>query len=343
MCVIIGKKCQLPNSKKKSWFLYKIRDRNYDPDYQLEVKTQGTTQSLYLVDQGTKWKEGVNNKKIMIVSAALDNHTDVETTGSGSTKKSEIRTKNQHKTLEEAMSQTSVKAAQKVLIRNLFVGTTFISDGTNFEITEIYLNNARLEELLKIEQENQDMEELSFAEQMDIIHPKLTKDDYDVAHTAITEDELVIRTNHGKLLKNAGYQPSDEETAGWESSTKRWNYTSKAIKQLGDDVHPFSVLTVISNLTDVDKIKQNNPIRPQEELPKEEQTPEAKYRYYTSSIIMLSPTGVLFLLPMTSNVDMSSSLKLKPDREVDFVLLPKRLKLYESLTGFDKFRADGLL
>ena len=38
MCVIAAKKVKLKNSDVENWFLYKVRDRNYDPEYKLEVE-----------------------------------------------------------------------------------------------------------------------------------------------------------------------------------------------------------------------------------------------------------------------------------------------------------------
>lgn len=45
MCVIIAKKCKL--KKKEKWFLYKIRDRNYNLKYELEIQNKNGKQPYY--------------------------------------------------------------------------------------------------------------------------------------------------------------------------------------------------------------------------------------------------------------------------------------------------------
>jgi hypothetical protein len=306
-----------------------VRDRNYDPDYKVEVKKSKGVESLYLLDQESGWREGINNKNLMVVSAALDNHADVETNGkSKQTKKSIKRTNDQHKMLADALAQTNIKKVTKILSDGLFQGTTFISDGDNLTIMEIYLKSSSYDrEIDKYPKE--EMEKLSGPEQTDRVMLGITRDDYDIKIQQIKKDRLVVRTNHGKLLKKAGYQPTDDEKDGWKSSTKRYQYVWDALEEL-DDPHPMDILSVVSNLTDVDKVKQNNPIRPQERLePKDRIEGAPEWKYYTSSIVMLSNTGKIFLVPVQSTIDNDSQMRLKDDREVDLIILPKNMALFE--------------
>ncbi len=338
MCVIIAKKCKLKNTKKERWFLYKVRDRNYDPDYKVEVKKSKGVESLFLLDQESGWREGINNKNLMIVSAALDNHADVEANGTSiQTKQSTIRTNAQHKMLEDSLQQTSIKQVTDILSKGLFQGTTFISNGDDLTIMEIYLKATAYDrEIAKYKEA--DLEKLSMAGQTDLVLKGITRDDYDIKIQPIKEDDTVIRTNHGRLLKKAGYQKDDEEADGWESSTKRYQYVKNALAEI-DDPHPFDILSVVSNLTDVDKVAQNNPIRAQEKLaPKNRIEGAPEYKYYTSSIVMMSNTGKLFLVPVQSTVDNDSQMRLKDDRQVDLIVLPKNMALFESLFGGHKFR-----
>ena len=53
------------------------------------------------------------------------------------------------------------------------------------------------------------------------------------------------------------------------------------------------------------------------------------FKYYTSSIIMLSNTGKIFLVPVQSTVDNDSQMRLKDDRTVDLIVLPKNMALFE--------------
>jgi len=80
----MAEKSVLKSSNKENWFLYKIRDRAYDPSYKLEVQEKNGVETLFLTDQDTAWSEGVNSSGIMVVSAALDNHSDLDDNGSGS-------------------------------------------------------------------------------------------------------------------------------------------------------------------------------------------------------------------------------------------------------------------
>ena len=342
MCVGIAKKCRLKGTGKEKWFLYKVRDRNYSPIYEVEVRNAKGAQTLFLTDQESGWKEGINDKGIMIVSMALDNHADVDANGtSDKTKGSIARTNKTHKLLENALTMTKIDNIVKTLTDGLFQGTTFISDGDNLTILEIYLRqSAHDREVEKYPEE--EMEKLSMAAQWDKVYLGITKDDYDIKSQPIKEDRLVVRTNHGKLLKDAGYTP--DETEGYLSSTKRYDYVWNALEKI-EDPHPMDILSVVSNLTDKDKVKQNNPIRPQEKLDAEDRKEDGPiYKYYTSSILMLSSTGKIFLVPMSSEVDEKSKLKLKPDRDVDLIVLPKNMALFESkkTSGFRKYTAKKM-
>jgi hypothetical protein len=332
MCIIISKKCKLKNTKKERWFLYKVRDRNYDPEYKVEIKKRNGVEALFLLDQESGWREGINNKNLMLVSSALDNHSDFDTNGrSKKTKDSIARTDFQHKLLETSLLQTNINKVTKILSDGLFQGTTFISNGDDLTIMEIYLKPTSYDRELKKFQDAQGkeaVEKLTIAEQTDIVMKGVTRDDYDIKIQPIKKDKLVIRTNHGKLIKHAGYQPSDEETQGWESSTKRYNYTWDAVEKL-EDPHPMDILSVVSNLTDKDPVDQNNPIRPQEKLDPKDRIEDAPiFKYYTSSIVMLSNTGKLFLVPVKSSVD-NSRLDIKDEREVDLIILPRNMALFE--------------
>ena len=329
MCVIVAKKCRLKNTKKENWFLYKIRDRNYDPVYKLKVEINHGIETLFLIDQINKWSEGVNSTGLMIVSAALDNHADFEDNGERTTK-STINKKNKESftTLSEAMSCSSVEEAEKILTDDRFVGTTFISDGDKLVILEIYINDKAYErEALKIGEEK--LANMTKIEQGVEIKKGIKDEDYDVARHEVVEDTLAVRTNHGKLLSKAGYQKNDEDLSGYNSSVARWEITKKAIEKLGDDAHPFDVLTTIKNLKGINKSPQDNPIRIK--TPKDK---DGKMPYYTGTVVMLTPTGTLFAVPINDDVEQSSKLRLKKDRKVDFVLLPKNLPLFEDKNNF---------
>lgn len=325
MCVIMAKKAKLKNSKKENWFLYKIRDRNYNPKYELDVHNKNKMETLFLTDHINKWSEGINSEGLMIVSAALDNHSDFEDNGQMSDIAS-VHKKNQKAmiALNKAIASSSIKQAKDILIKDRFVGTSFISDGDNLEILEIYVNDESYKrEELKIGEKK--LSGLNKAEQIIEIMKGISDDDYDIASHEVKKDKIAVRTNHGRLLDKAGYQPDDEDPKGYTSSMFRWKIVKDTIEKLGDEAHPFDILTTLKNLKGIEKEPQNNPIKIK--TPKDK---DGKQPYYSTTIIMLTPTGTMFAVPLEDEVNQDSKLRLKPNRKVDFVLLPKNLPLFES-------------
>ncbi len=325
MCVIMAKKCKLKSTGKKNWFLYKIRDRNYNPTYELDVKKKNGVETLFLTDHINKWSEGINNKGLMIVSAALDNHSDFEDNGQMSDTAS-VHKKNKDAmiALNSAIASSDIKTAKNILIKERFVGTSFISDGADLIILEIYVNDKayqRESEKIGINK----LGKLNKAEQIIEVMKGITDDDYDVAEHKVEKDTIAVRTNHGRLLSKAGYQPEDEDPKGYTSSMHRWSIAKDSIEALGKKVHPFDVLTALKNLKDINKNPQDNPIRVKK--PKDS---DGKQPYYSTTIIMLTPTGTMFAVPLEDEVSSDSKLRLKSNREVDFVMLPKNLPLFES-------------
>jgi hypothetical protein len=326
MCVIAAKKCKLSNSEKENWFLYKIRDRNYNPEYELDVKNKNGIETLFLTDHINKWSEGINSKGLMIVSAALDNHSDFEDNGQMSDTAS-VHKKNQSamKALNSAIACGSIKEAKELLIKERFVGTSFISDGETLEILEIYVNDsAYTREEEKIGQDK--LKKLNKAEQIIEVMKGIQDEDFDVASHEVKKDTIAVRTNHGRLLDKAGYQPEDEDLKGYTSSMFRWKLAKEAIEKAGD-AHPFEILTVLKNLKGLEKEPQNNPIRIKTKKDK-----EGKQPYYSTTVIMLTPTGTMFAVPLEDEINQDSKLRLKKNRKVDFILLPKNLPLFEDFS-----------
>ena len=327
MCVIIANKVKLKNSNIENWFLYKIRDRNYSPKYELEVKDTKKTETLFLTDQGTTWSEGVNSDGLMIVSAALDNGADFEDNGNSSDGKNKYDFSQQTNVIKDAMTKDSVKEAVKTIVDGKFVGTTFISDGVDLTIVEVYINTESFER--EVEKFGKDkFEKMSSIDQLMSITLAVKPEDYDVEVQEIKKETLCVRTNHGKLIPTAGFQADDEEKEGWISSNKRYDYTETAIKKLGDSAHPFDVLTTLKNLKNIDKDNNNCPIRL--EVPEV----DGHKPYYSSTIVMLTPTGTMFAVPLDAEVSDKKTLTLKKERKTHFVLLPKALPLFENTSDF---------
>lgn len=333
MCVIAARKLKLKNSNKENWFLYKVRDRNYSPVYELDVEKKNGIETLFLTDQATAWSEGINSEGLMIVSAALDNHSDLDDNGQSSGDKPATGGQiEKTETLRKAMSADSIEKAEKILVDNRFIGTSFISDGDDLIILEIYVNDEAYQREIE-KHDKKELEKMQIVDQVYKVMEGITKKDYDVASHKVKKDKLAVRTNHGRLLDDAGYQSDDEDTSGWTSSMLRYKHSYNALNKLPDDSHPFDVLTSLKNLTNVEKKGGNNPIRPKLKKDKNGSMP-----YYSSTIVMLTPTGTLFAIPLDSEIDNKSKLNLKSERKVDFVLLPKNLPLFENLvTSFKSF------
>ena len=281
-----------------------------------------------MTDQSNGWAEGVNSTGLMITSAALDNHSDADiydTTVKSTDEQIMKKNEKANKTLKDAMQQTSVKNAIRILEKELFVGTSFVSDGDNMTILEIYIKaEANERELEKIEKNN-DVSKMSPAEI--IMAKEFSRTDFVTAKQDIKKDDLVIRTNHGRLLKDAGYQ-ADEDAEGYKSSVKRYEITKNALKE---EMHPVDVITTLKSLSGIDKIKQNNPIRVKE--PEDE---DGNQPYYTGSIVLLTSAAVMFAIPVSDTIKSDKKMQLKKNRLVDFILLPKNLNLFENLTKFQK-------
>jgi len=323
----MAKKIKLKDSKKDKWFLYKIRDRNYNPTYKLDIHEQKGIETLLLTDQINSWSEGVNSSGLMIVSAALNNHLDFEDNGQMSDRKSaKKRGQSSSKGLIDAMKSKSIESAVKILKKERFVGTTFISNGDDLVILEIYVNDDAYErEALKIGEDK--LSKLTKTEQIILVMNGIKDSDYDIAEHKVEKDRIAVRTNHSRILDNAGYSPEDEDPKGYTSSMHRWKISKDAVENLGEDVHPFQILTTLKNLKGINKEPQNNPIRIK--------TPKKNgiQPYYTTTIVMLTSTGILFAVPIEDDIKQDSKLRLKNNRKVDFVLLPKNLPLFEGFTG----------
>ena len=319
MCVIVAKKTRLKSTNKDSWFLYKIRDRAYSPNYRIKFTRENNIEAVYLIDEDSDWTEGLNSAGIMIVSAALQNHEDKKD-GVNKTKKEGKRTVTRNgMILRQAMRQSKIEDVLKIFKEELFTGTTYISDGDRLFVLEIHIKNEAIEREQKNVTLNKKIKNMDSSEIRSMAMKNIKPDDYGVEVKEIKRDKLIVRTNHGRLIPEAGYQPKDGE--GYESSQKRYQYAYDAVEAIGDNPHPFEVITTLKNLKEVDKIAMNNPIRPKDA----EDCP-----YYSSTVIMLTPTGSMFCVPLYSEFeDVDFNDLYGKDREVHFTLLPKRLPLFE--------------
>jgi len=321
MCTIVAKKY------KDKWGLYKIRDRNYDPDYKLHVQEQNGLEILYLEDQINKWSECLNSEGLMMVSATLDNHFDSENNNIKDPKiqkKKDERNEIIKNQINKIMNNKNIEKAKDLIIKEKFTGTTFLSDTKKLYVIEIYMNNEAKRKVLEKEAQKRgiQIDDFTHVEQELISLEKLKDQDYDVGVKEIKKDDLVVRTNHGIILDDAGYQPPDK---GYESSEERRKITIKALKK---EMHPIDVMYTLRSLKGINPKKQNNPIRVKE------RKPNGKYKYYSTSIVGLFGTTMLFI-PLQSTLDDTEEkkIRLKRERKVDFVILPNK-PLFENFKKY---------
>lgn len=333
MCVAVAAKIYLKNSNIDKWFLYKIRDKAYVPNFQVHYKNFKGVSTVFVTDDDNDWTEGVNSEGLMIVNTTLQNHddmTDIVHINSTPSPK----TLNYGKILRKAFAQSSVDAAVKIVVDNLLDGNTMISDGETLKVVEIFL---------KRDVDTRVMAELAKELGLDLkkdrreirrkMWDRVSKEDYDIEVVEIKDDDFIVRTNHGEFIKDAGFIAADGD--GYKSSVKRRTYAEKVIKKMLPLTHPFQVLTVLKNLgnDEIDKEPQNRPLRIP---PKGYNFDTDEPVYFTSSIVMLTPTGQLYMLPIDCTFDDYKTSRMTKERNVYFILLPKNLPLFESWGMYDE-------
>jgi len=318
MCVVVASKIKLKNSEKENWFLYKIRDRAYTPEYRIKYNTGKDTgvQAGYIVDNDSDWSEGVNEKGIMIVNAALQNHEDKKDGTSKGKKVSKGKVSRNGVIIREALKQKKIEDAVEILVDARFDGNTLVSDGKRLFVLEIFLHQNTKDKILA------DLEIDPIADEDDvkaILKKHITPEDYDVKVKEITDkdEKLVVRTNHGILLPKAGYQPKDG--VGYDSSTNRRNVVIDTLEKLEPE-HPFEILTALKNLGS-DDIHKEDIMRPIRTMPASP--------YLSTTVLMLTGTGSMYILPLDCTFEDTSLNRIQKDRNVHVVILPKKLPLFE--------------
>lgn len=312
MCVALGLKMKNKVGKEQ-WFLYKIRDRAYKPKYSIKYYSHDDNSSVFLIDEYNDWTEGVNSKGIMLVSVALQNHEDKE----DGRKRLSIKNRKTNRNgviLRQVLKMDNLKEVVDTLVEERFEGNTLVSDGEKLFVLEIFLHNKTKEAILK------DLEIDPIEDEDDvksILLKHITPEDYDVKVKEVKDDTIVVRTNHGIFLKDAGYTPEDGE--GFKSSTMRREAVIDAIKEQKPN-HPLEVLTLLKNLNSkaLDCDTKFCPIR-------EDPSP-----YLSTSIVLLTPTSTMFVVPIVCSFSESSLNRILKDRDVSVVIMPKNMKLFEN-------------
>lgn len=316
MCVAIGMKLKNKNNKEQ-WFLYKIRDRAYKPKYSIKYYSHDDISSCFLIDEYNDWTEGINSKGIMLVSVALQNHEDKK----DGKKRLSIKNRKTNRNgviLRQVLKMDNIDEVVETLVEERFEGNTLVSDGKKLFCLEIFLHNKTKEAILR----NLEIDPVENEDEVKSILLKHIKpEDYDVKVKEIKDDVLVVRTNHGIFLKDAGYTKEDGD--GYKSSIMRRDTVIDAIEKEGPN-HPLEVLTTIKNLN-AKNLKRDTKFCPIREEPSD---------YISTSIVLLTPTSTMYIVPIECSFTDSSFNRIVKERDVSVVILPKKLKLFEnSLEG----------
>lgn len=164
MCIILGK-----YFKDFGWVGAKNRDRDYTPTLNFIESEKHGIGRMMMHDLVTGYKEGINSKGISILNTSLDTGDDESEVDNGQAK---VSPDGAH--IAEALLQSNVVNAMKVLIKRKLVGCTIVFDKENMYLME--------------------------ASDQDNTRP------YKYVVKKIPNTETVARTNHGIWLPWASFQ-----------------------------------------------------------------------------------------------------------------------------------------
>jgi hypothetical protein len=151
------------------WAGAKNRDRNYTPELEfIESEKQGVGRMM-MYDTVTGYKEGINSYGISILNSSLDVYDDENEVNDGNAK-----TSPDGRIIAMALLKDSVADAAKVIIHHKMGGCTMVFDQENMILIE--------------------------ASDWDGRRP------YKYTAKQIPQDQIVVRTNHGIWMPEAGYQ-----------------------------------------------------------------------------------------------------------------------------------------
>lgn len=237
MCTVALKKF-----KDVGWIGCKNRDRNYKCEIEIVQSNRDDIQRLYIDDKTSRWTEGLNEYGISILSASFSVKSD-EKEGDKvvSKRKANRRESNYYapdgKTVRTALLEKDIKKALQILIDRELAGATFV-----FNDKDAYL----LEGGFTVRKED-----ASKDNPREYIH-KVYK---------LKDDDVIVRTNHGILLKQLGYKedPEDEYYArARKSSERRYEIALNSVKKLSSD-DPTEMINAIAVSPDKDPFM--NPVR----------------------------------------------------------------------------------
>jgi hypothetical protein len=294
MCIIA-----LKNFKDIGWVGCKNRDRNYKPLIRFKQSFRRGMERLYYLDDKTYFTEGINEYGVSILNTSL------------AVKKDEkIGMKNDMvpviapdgKRIRTALFEKTPEAALKYCIDSCLTGNTYI-----FTKDKAYL----LEGVFTTEDRNQE----------DFVYKTLKLD----------PKEMYVRTNHGILLDNAGYQPDtgDEKMeASYQSSLTRQSKAAKALKKVKT---PEEMWDCISDAESDPVNSQMNPLR--------QSKTHGKNILVTTGQVLINPSeNTIHYRPIWCSIDVGNFAKINKKKTKCFfeIISARKLLTVESFKTFMK-------
>jgi hypothetical protein len=280
----------------------KNRDRNYLPSIQIVQSNRTGVQRLYIDDLKSRYTEGLNEFGLCILSASLSVKSDEK---EGDKVDAYQRKRNDPgfmspdgKTIRDALLLKKPMQAIDLLIDRELSGCTIV-----FNAEECYL----LEGGFTVKKQDATEE-----------NPR------EYNHKVLREKDQVVRTNHGILIPELGYDSNSEDPyfkKSRKSSEIRLKYSSNSVSR---NDKPLDMLDAISVSPDKDTFM--NPVRTGD---------PSKGDMVTTGQLMLVPKDrTLHYRPLFSEVQFKYSKLNGPEAKTFFeIISSKKLLGFKELHG----------
>lgn len=284
MCIVIGKYFE-----GKGWVGLKNRDRNYIPEISFKKVDKDGMEILYFWDDITQYCEGMNANGVGVLSASLmvlDDEKEIE-------KRAKTPSKDGKK-IKAALTHGNVKSVAMSLIKQKLTGNTLVFDQDHMYLIEGAWRPGEYK-----------------------------SGGYDYKVQEIPKDQIVVRTNHGIWLPNAGYQRQEgdeKETASRISSESRRAIAEYVTAQAND---PEDILDGLTK--DFTGNGQLNALRT---------THKTKKMRTTSQMMIIPKEKTFYVRPVQSHMTFNFWELNKPGQQCWVEILSNRV-LYANLKDMD--------
>jgi len=220
------------------WVGSKNRDRNYQPTINIVQSNRKNVQRLYIDDELTRYTEGLNEYGLCILSAALsvkDDEKEHDKIEPG--QRDDGYMSPDGKTIRTALLLKSPKEAAKLIVEKGLAGCTLV-----FNEKECYI-----------------IEGGYTVRKDDATEDNPRKYIFKMKRLEAKSGNFIVRTNHGILIPELGYQPDSddkEKQESRESSERRFEYAESSVKSCKEPEDMMNAIAVSP-----DKDPGMNPIR----------------------------------------------------------------------------------